>query len=89
MCVCVDADTCNFSGLIPGNCEISLKPIDSYPCKYVLPTIYKTSQGALINENSSPVGVGSATSDDMLTLAVRVQGQENRVKVGLRNVSVR
>ncbi|XP_065221759.1 autophagy-related protein 2 homolog A [Planococcus citri] len=66
--------------LIPNNCEISLKSVDSYPTKYVIPTIYKSSSGAVINENGSPVGVGSTTSDDMLTLAVRVEGQENRFK---------
>lgn len=60
---------------------MSLRPIDSYPSKYMLPTIYKTQPGAVVNENASPVGVGSTTSDDMLTLAVRVQGQENRLKV--------
>lgn len=43
--------------------------------------MYKSCSGAVINENGSPVGVGSTTSDDMLTLAVRVEGQENRVKV--------
>ena len=69
------------SGLIPNNCEISLKSVDSYPTRCVVSTIYKSTSGAVINENESPVGVGSTTSDDMLTLAVRVEGQENRVKV--------
>lgn len=70
-------------GLIPGNCEFGLRSVDSYPSKHVLPTMYGTSAGAVINENSPPVGVGSDASGDMLTLAVRVQGQENRVKVGI------
>lgn len=46
-----------------------------------MPTLYKTHQDAVINENAKPVGTGSANSDDMLTLAIRSQGQENRVKV--------
>ena len=57
------------------------KSLDSYPSEYMLPTIYKTPIGAIVNENTGPVGVGSTTSDDMLTLAVRILGQENRIKV--------
>ncbi len=55
--------------------------MDMYPSKHVLPTIYKTREGGLVSENASPVGAGSANSDDMLTLAIRAQGQDNRLKV--------
>lgn len=67
--------------LIPSNVDITMKPIDSYPSKYVLPTMYKTQPGGIVNENAPQVGVGSTTSDDMLTLAIRIQGEENRLKV--------
>lgn len=46
-----------------------------------MPTLYKTHVDAVINENAKPVGVGSANSEDMLTLAIRAQGLENRMKV--------
>lgn len=69
------------TGLIPAGTEISLKSFDSYPSQHLMPTLYKTHQDAVVNENVKPVGIGSANSDDMLTLAIRAQGQENRVKV--------
>lgn len=67
--------------LIPSNADMTMKPIDSYPSKYVLPTMYKTQSGGIVNENAPQVGVGSTTSEDMLTLAIRIQEEEIRLKV--------
>lgn len=47
----------------------------------MLRTMYKTHPGGKINENAVPVGDGSTNSNDMLTLTVRSQGQEGRLKV--------
>lgn len=78
--------TASFLGLIPEGAGFGINSIDSYPSKHLLPVIYKTSSGCILNESIPLVGTGSANSDDMLTLAIKIS-IDKTIKVSIHLVS--
>ncbi|RZF47432.1 hypothetical protein LSTR_LSTR007359 [Laodelphax striatellus] len=64
------------------------------PASHLRPTLYKTDNGAVVSANASPVGLGSAVSKDMITLAIWSHVKDTKVKVvrvacGIRGTTLR
>lgn len=64
-----------------GSVYVRLNNLHGSLAAHLEDVIYKTERGAIMHNGTPPVGTGSANSADMLTLALRSQVDERRVKV--------
>lgn len=63
-----------------GSVYVRLNNLHGTPASHLEEVIYRTERGAIMHNGTPPVGTGSANSADMLTLAIRSQVDDRRVK---------